>query len=212
MVIVFFGPPGSGKGTQSRIIGERFALPVVSAGDLLRAELASLPEQAAQTIRSGGLVPDDLVARLVGRRLSCRDARRGFILDGFPRSVSQARFLDNLLETRNLSKPTIVHLDVPEVELIRRAACRTICPSCGATYSKPGVCSTDGAPLIRRTDDSAGVILDRLQAFRSVTAAVLEHYADGAIYHRIDASRSIAEVSARLMRLLDPKRVMRHTA
>ncbi len=181
--LILFGPPGSGKGTQAKLLRQTLGMAHISTGDMLRERIASGDElgQAVKDImQSGGLVSDELVNRLVEERIAQPDAEKGFILDGYPRTVAQARLLDCLLRTRGI-RTVVVHLKVDYNVVIARLSGRRQCPNCGALYSlspnSPAVsevCDYDGSRLIVRDDDREEVVVERLKAYDSQTAPVLE--------------------------------------
>ncbi|HUJ49345.1 MAG TPA: adenylate kinase [Bryobacteraceae bacterium] len=181
--LILFGPPGSGKGTQAKLLRQTVGMAHISTGDMLRERIASGDElgQAVKDImQSGGLVSDELVNRLVEERIAQPDAEKGFILDGYPRTVAQARLLDCLLRTRAI-RTVVVHLKVDYNVIIARLSGRRQCPNCGALYSlspnSPAVsevCDYDGSRLIVRDDDREEVVVERLKAYDSQTAPVLE--------------------------------------
>ena len=213
MVLLLFGPPGSGKGTQSRLITSWLGIPGISTGDMLRAEIQAgtdLGRAAQSTMDSGGLVGDDLMNKMLAKRVSQPDAQRGFLLDGYPRTVEQADFLDRLIEERHLSKPVILHLNVPLDALVGRLTSRRQCPKCGTIYNllhqppkNPGVCDLDGAPLITRRDDQEQVVTERLKNYLALSRPVLAHYQD-ADYHEIRGDRSPGYVFEAITSILEP--------
>src|SRR5215469_14833970 len=213
LVLLLFGPPGSGKGTQSRLITDWLGIPGISTGDMLRAERQASSDlgRAAQAVMaSGGLVGDDLVHKMLARRVSQPDARSGFLLDGYPRTVDQAEFLDRLLEERRLSKPVILHLDVPLDALVGRLTSRRQCPTCGTIYNllhqppkRAGLCDNDGTPLITRADDQEDVVTNRLKTYLDQSRPVLAHYQD-ANYHQIRGDRSPGYVFEEITGILEP--------
>ena len=175
MVLLLFGPPGSGKGTQSRLITNWLRIPGISTGDMLRAEIQAgtdLGRTAQSIMAAGGLVGDDLVNKMLVNRVSQPDAQGGFLLDGYPRTLEQAEFLDRMLAERRLPKPVVLHLDVPLDALAGRLTSRRQCPTCGTIYNllhqppkKAGLCDNDGSPLITRKDDQEDVVLERLRNY-----------------------------------------------
>lgn len=213
MVLLLFGPPGSGKGTQSRLITSWLGIPGISTGDMLRAEIAAGTElgRAAQAVMdSGGLVGDDLMNRMLANRVSQPDAQRGFLLDGYPRTVEQAEFLDRLIEERHMSKPVILHLNVPLDALVGRLTSRRQCPKCGTIYNllhqpprKAGFCDNDGVALVTRKDDQEDVVKERLKNYLALSRPVLAHYQD-ADYHEIRGDRSPGYVFEAITGILEP--------
>jgi adenylate kinase len=161
VITVLFGPPGSGKGTQAEIISERFSLPHVSTGEMLRDEVAAGSEQGRQVapiMESGGLIPDDMMVRIIEHRLSQPDAQDGVLLDGFPRTVPQARELDEMLERTGREIGVVLFFDVPESELVKRIAHR--------------------ADLDHRADDTPEAFIQRMREYEAKTAPVIGYYQD----------------------------------
>ncbi len=207
-VILFLGAPGSGKGTQSGWLSNQLGIPSLSTGDMLRAE-AARPGKAGQKLRkimaSGALVDDKLVCEAVNARLRRDLPQGGIILDGFPRTVAQARCLDEILSGMGLPGPVVLHLDVSRESLLSRLTARRHCGQCGTIYnllSRPSArgehCENDGEILQQREDDSEAVIRRRLTAFDLSCAPLLEYY-NRADYHRIDGDQAPASISAELL-------------
>lgn len=181
MKIIIFGPPGSGKGTYASRLGPRLNIPHISTGDILREEVRNMTELGKRIqgyISTGKLVPDDVVNELVRKRLSKEDCRRGFILDGYPRSLEQAEFLDKLTKM-----DFVINLNVPDEVLVRRLSSRLVCRKCGAIYNiltlKPkveGVCDKCGGKLYQRDDDRPEVVRKRIGLYKDKIAPLLEHY------------------------------------
>ncbi len=213
MVLLLFGPPGSGKGTQSRLITNWLGIPAISTGDMLRAEIqAGTPlGKAAQSIMaSGGLVGDDLVNKMLANRVSQPDCGGGFLLDGYPRTLEQAGFLDHLIDEQRLKKPIILHLDVPLDALVGRLTSRRQCPKCGRIYNllhQPpklaGICDDDGAALITRKDDQEDVVTERIRTYDAVSRPVIAHYQD-THYHQIRGDRSPGYIFEEITGILEP--------
>lgn len=181
------GAPGVGKGTQAKLLMGRWGIPQISTGDLLRGHVASgstLGITAKQLMDAGQLVPDDLVNRMVELRFDEPDTERGYILDGFPRTLTQAEWLDSNLAQHPDALPLVaVSIRVEYTQLLRRITGRRICPVCGRIYNiylqppaRDGYCDVDGAPLERRDDDSEEVFAGRMRAYEELTAPVLGHY------------------------------------
>lgn len=213
MVLLLFGPPGSGKGTQSRLITNWLQIPAISTGDMLRAEIQAgtqLGESARSIMASGGLVGDALVSEMLVKRVSQPDCANGFLLDGYPRTVEQAEFLDRVITDRELCKPVILHLDVPLDALVGRMTSRRQCPKCGRIYNllqqPPKVdelCDDDGTPLITRKDDREDVVRERIRTYDEVTRPVLAHYQDRN-YHQIRGDRSPGYIFEEITGILEP--------
>ena len=212
MVLLLFGPPGCGKGTQARLISESFKIPSISTGEMLRAEMQAgteLGRMAQSIMSSGGLVGDDVVNRMLAGRISCSDCRGGFLLDGYPRTVEQAEFLDDLLEKRGLPQAIVLHLDVPEDALVGRMTSRRQCPRCSRIYNllhqppkSAGVCDDDGVALITRKDDQELVFRERLRTYDDVTRPVLAHYHSHE-YYQIRGDRSPSYIFETISSILE---------
>ena len=211
MVLLLFGPPGCGKGTQSRLIVDWLKIPAISTGDMLRSEIKAstdLGKAAQATIVAGGLVCDDLVNRILKARIGQPDCARGFILDGYPRTVEQAEYLDTVLAEKAIGPPIILHFDVPTDALIGRMTSRRFCPKCGRTYNilsvrpkTPGRCDVDGEWLIIRKDDREDVFRERLRTYDELTRPILAHYSD---YFHIHGDRSPAYIFEEITGVLEP--------
>jgi len=184
--LLFFGPPGVGKGTQAQRLSAVFRIPHIGTGDILRAAIAShtpLGVRAKQFIDQGQLVPDELIVEVIGARLAEPDTARGFLLDGFPRTVPQAEALARVLTATGRSLSAVLVLDAPVEELVDRISKRRTCPSCGASYhvvAKPskvaGVCDRCGGTLVQRSDDQEDIIRKRLVEYLAKTAPVLDYF------------------------------------
>ena len=213
MVLLLFGPPGSGKGTQSRLITNWLAIPAISTGDMLRAEIQGgtpLGKAARSIMASGGLVGDDLVNKMLAQRIAQPDCKSGFLLDGYPRTVQQAEYFDSLVTERGLPKPIILHLDVPMDALIGRMTSRRQCPKCGRIYNllhqppkKSGFCDDDGTPLDTRKDDQEDVVRERIRTYDELTRPVLAYYQDRN-YHQIRGDRSPSYIFEEITGILEP--------
>jgi adenylate kinase len=212
MVILLFGPPGCGKGTQGAIITRQLGVPSISTGEIFRAELKAgtpLGNAAKQIMASGALVGDDIVNAMVKGRLGQPDCRNGFLLDGYPRTIAQARFLDALLKELAYPEPTILFLEVADAVLISRLTARRQCSACGAIYNvlsqppqKEGVCDLDAAALIQRDDDKENVIRARLVAYAESTGPLAGYYSNRD-FHRLDGNRKPEEVQVDVDRILN---------
>ncbi|MBN1539682.1 MAG: adenylate kinase [Candidatus Thermoplasmatota archaeon] len=206
MKIALFGPPGAGKGTQARYIVERYGIPQISTGDLLRAQLregTELGMMARGYMDRGALVPNEVVIGMMRERISEEDCGEGFILDGFPRDISQAEALSNLMDL-----DAVVNIVVDESALIRRITGRRMC-KCGMTYhiefdppAKEDTCDRCGGLLYQRGDDREETVRNRLEVYRSQTESLVEYYRKKGILKDIDGNRSIDEISRDVMRAL----------
>lgn len=225
MIVLLFGAPGSGKGTQSRFISERRKIPAISTGDMLRAECRSetaLGLTAKSILAHGGLVDDALVNAMVVKRLTRSECRSGFILDGYPRTVPQAVFLSEFIRQQGLPEPTVVHLDVPIPVLVSRLSSRRHCPSCGRIYNllyqrpvREGSCDSDGETLIQRNDDAEDVVRQRLEGYHTLCGPLIEYYR-GPNYYRIDGQWAPEKISEQIKSIIrahsNPPRKMRRSA
>lgn len=213
-MILLFGPPGCGKGTQSPLITRLLNIPAISTGEMLRAEVEDqtpLGKEVQSILAAGSLVSDELVNQIVVSRISQPDCRNGFLLDGYPRTLSQAKFLDDKLAELGFPAPTVFHLATPKSVLIERISSRRQCPTCGRIYNllfkpplKPGICDNDGTRLVRRSDDSVEVVSARLEAYEHQTAPIMVHYAGGD-YHSIPANRPPDEIYRDIEAVLKPR-------
>jgi adenylate kinase len=202
------GPPGAGKGTQARMLCERFGVPQVSTGDMLReAQRAGTPlgREAQRYMDEGRLVPDDVVIGIVEQRLAADDARPGFILDGFPRTVAQAEALDTMLGRQSIPLDAVVAIDVPRADLIERLAGRQVCRTCGTmfhrTFDPPtmsGVCDRCQGALYQRDDDREDRITRRLDQLAKEVAPVAEYYRRKGLLRTVDGTGSRDEVLRRI--------------
>ena len=211
MIILLFGPPGCGKGTQASFLVQNLKIPAISTGEMFRAEChgdTPLGLKIRSILASGGLIGDDVVDEMVSQRIARPDCSGGFLLDGFPRTIEQARYFSGLLRERKLPAPIVIHLDVPADNLVKRLTSRRQCSSCHRIYNlltqppaAEGICDDDGAALITREDDRESVIRERLRAYEECTGPVLQFYGKGHIL-RVDGSLPPGEVSARIEQLL----------
>ena len=206
MNIIFLGPPGAGKGTQAQIVCQRLGIPQVSTGDMLRAAIAAGTEmglKAKAYMDQGQLVPDEVVIGIVRDRLAKEDCRKGYILDGFPRTVEQARALGTFAKIN-----VAINLDVPDDVLVKRLSGRRVCPLCGAPYhvdrlNGETVCKADGTPLIQRDDDRAETVLNRLTVYHQKTAPLIDYYRDEGLLKNIGGGLSLEEISEEIFRTLE---------
>jgi len=201
--VVMLGPPGAGKGTQADELARDHGIPKISTGDILRdavARATPLGLAAKAVMDSGKLVGDDIMVGIVRERLDQEDARRGFVLDGFPRTVAQAEALAGILAGRG---PVVVLLlEVPGEELVRRLSGRRVCGACG-TNAAPDApagarCGKCGGALVQRRDDSEAVVRERLRVYEAQTSPLVAHYRGSATFHAIDGNRPPSEVAAAL--------------
>jgi len=204
--IIFLGPPGAGKGTQAQAISETRGIPQISTGDMLRAAIANQTEtglKAKGYMDAGGLVPDDVVIDIVKERLKEADCAKGFILDGFPRTVAQAKVLSGFTAI-NL----VINLEVDDNALARRLSGRRVCPLCGIIshvdwLEGQTACQADGELFIQREDDKPETVLHRLQVYHEKTAPLIDYYRAEGLLRCVDGDRSTKEVRAEIIRLLE---------
>ncbi|MDO5028545.1 MAG: adenylate kinase [Bacillota bacterium] len=206
MRLVILGPPGAGKGTQANEIVERYNIPHISTGDILRENIkkgTDLGMEAKKFMDKGELVPDSLVLSLIQERISREDTKDGFLLDGFPRNVSQATVLDAELDKLGIKLDKVINIIVDPSKLIERATSRRVCPTCGETYNilaKPpkveGKCDKDGSDLIIRSDDTEETVSRRIKVYTEQTSPLIDYYkAQGTLFD-VDGSQSIEKVTA----------------
>jgi adenylate kinase len=200
--LILLGAPASGKGTQAAVLTEKFGVPKVSTGDMLRAALKDgtpLGKEAAKYMNEGGLVPDSVVIGLVEERLSLADAKPGFILDGFPRTVAQAEALDGLLKRLGTPLDFIIQIDVPRDLLMERATLRRTDKRTGQIYHLKYSPPPPDAELEYRPDDHEEKVKTRLDVYDAQTAALLPHYEKLGVLRRVDGVGSPKEVTARML-------------
>ncbi|MGH9470984.1 MAG: adenylate kinase [Terriglobia bacterium] len=211
--VLMLGPPGAGKGTQSRAVSCEFGIPEISTGEMLRGavrERTQLGQQVKTLMEAGALVPDAVVCQLVQERTAWLDCKPGFILDGFPRNLEQAGFLDRLLEAQGRGGARVINIRADPGALIRRLVGREVCPVCGSIYNvysrppqKPGICDLEGARLVRRKDDREDAIRMRLAEYESQTKPLIDHYRGLSLLREVDGNRKPTVVTEAIFRLLD---------
>jgi adenylate kinase len=213
MNLLIFGAPGSGKGTQAEFIKDRFGVPQVATGDILRSEKRKKTElglKAQEFMDAGKLVPDELVIAMLEKRLAQPDCQEGFLLDGFPRTRPQAEALDRMMRGHGRRFDRALYLAVPLEKLVERLSGRWTCPECGRTYhlkfnppANDTRCDADGHELYQREDDTPETARTRIQVYLDDTLPVLDHYRGDGIVREIDGDRPIEEVRAGILEALD---------
>jgi adenylate kinase len=208
MRLVLLGPPGAGKGTQAAAVRERFGIPHISTGDMLRgAIMAGTPAgvKARAIVDAGNLVPDDMVAEMVRERLSAPDTAPGFLLDGYPRNIEQGATLETILQALGRKLDHVLYLALDDAEIVKRLSGRRTCGSCGAPYhvnsapsKQQGVCDYCGGALVQREDDREEVIGRRLKVYRERTEPLVEFYRKRNLLREVDAMGTVGDVRARL--------------
>lgn len=211
MQILMMGAPGAGKGTQAAKLVEKFGIPQISTGDMFRAAIkngTALGQRAKAFMDAGQLVPDEVTVGIVKERLSQADCAKGFILDGFPRTVEQADALTKILSELGLKLTAVLNIHVPTEKLVERAVGRRICKNCGATYHvkfkppKGEVCDECGGELYQRADDNEATMQKRLSVYESSTKPLIDYYKTAGVYTEIDGQQPIAKVTADVMAVL----------
>ena len=222
MILALFGPPGSGKGTQAKVLIQKLGIPQLSTGDMLREAIkqgSELGLKAKEYMNQGQLVPDALMIGLIQRRIQEKDCKAGFMLDGFPRTVAQAEALDKMLGSQGLGMEHVVSFKVDRKELVDRLSGRLVCSKCGASYherSKPpvkaGVCDSCGGPVIKREDDKPAVVETRLETFLASTKPVEDFYRAKGRLREVDAQGAESEILERIMKAIGraPERAKSH--
>ena len=210
--VVLLGPPGAGKGTQAKLLEEKFSACQISSGDILRkaaAERTPLGREASEYINRGALVPDGVIVNLVAERLKEKDCEKGFILDGFPRTIPQATSLNAILNQRGIRLSAVLSVRVPHNVIIERLAGRRTCRNCGALShvvftppKKEGVCDRCGGALYQRDDDREETIANRLKVYEDQTAPLVDYYRGQGLLREIDGVGDVDEIRARIIQAL----------
>lgn len=216
--VVILGAPGAGKGTQARRMAKKHGWPHISTGDIFRSHLeqkTAIGQKIESYMNSGQLVPDALACEILGERLAQPDCARGYILDGFPRSVPQAEALDHLLAQRHEKLDAVILLTVDDEELVERLTARWTCPHCGKIYNvkfnppkKPGVCDKpecNGTKLVQREDDREETVRRRLKVYHETTEPLIQHYVRGGQLQRVDGGASPDAIAEQIEGMLRKK-------
>ncbi|SDJ70337.1 adenylate kinase [Salimicrobium halophilum] len=212
MNLILMGLPGAGKGTQAEKIVEKYDIPHISTGDMFRSAIkegTELGKEAKSYMDEGALVPDEVTIGIVRERLSKPDCEKGFLLDGFPRTLDQAEALENLLGDLETSLDHVLHINVPQSKLVERLTGRRVCPECGATYHEqfnppqtPGKCDHDGASLIQREDDQPETVKNRLEVNLEQAQPLLDFYKGKGYLVTVEGDRDIHDVFTDIDQLL----------
>ncbi|GMT43387.1 MAG: adenylate kinase [bacterium] len=198
MIIILLGAPGAGKGTQGKMLSEKYALPEISTGDILRAEVkdnTDLGKEAEEYMKKGELVPDAVIIGMMKNRMNCEDCKNGFILDGFPRTVEQADALENMLKNESKNVDYVLNIAVPEEKIIRRISGRRSCPECKSVYNiyfnppkEDAVCDHCGCSLVLRDDDNEETVKSRLSTYNQKTSPLVDYYRKSGTLIEIDGN------------------------
>jgi adenylate kinase len=204
-----FGPPGAGKGTQAKFLSDKFKIPQISTGDILRDAVKKgtpLGAQAQSYMNKGALVPDEVMIGIVQERTKDKDCANGFVLDGFPRTISQAEALDKLLEKRGTPVTQVINLKVRDKEIIKRSSSRRVCRSCNTIFNLlvnppkvSGKCDVCGGDLYQRDDDKEEVVKNRLKVYADQTKPLLKYYSKRKLLRDVDGAQSIDKVQGAVL-------------
>lgn len=208
MRLVFVGPPGAGKGTQAKVIIEKYGIPQISTGDMLRAakKEGRLPQDLVQKMDAGGLVPDEVVIDLIRQRIEQDDAKPGFLLDGFPRTVPQAEALDRLLESKGQKLNAVVALTVPRDLLMERAVLRRTDKRTGQIYHLKYNPPPPDADLEHRADDHEDKVRNRIDVYEQMTANLLPYYEKAGLLEKVDGVGTVEEVTQRVLAAIEKRK------
>ncbi len=206
--IVLLGAPGAGKGTHAKFLSERYGIPHISTGDILRSHLSrqtELGRRAKSFMESGQLVPDELVINMTADRLHEKDVQKGFVLDGFPRTVEQAKALDGILKAEGIAIDYVFDFIASQEVIVDRMAGRRSCPKCGSVYhvrnippKREGICDQCGSVLIQRKDDQEATVRKRLEVYRQQTAPLIEFYRNRKLLKEFDANLDVKTLQKEL--------------
>ncbi len=213
MNLMLFGAPGAGKGTQAKFLIEKYGIPQISTGDILRAAIAdetAMGMEAKRFMDEGKLVPDSTIIGIIKDRLAEDDCKNGFILDGFPRTLPQAEALSELMKEMNISLDKVISLNVPDELIVGRITGRRVCSKCGASFhvefnpsKEENVCDYCGGELIIRKDDNAETVKSRLGAYHEQTAPLIAFYTNMGVMVELDGTKDVSEVTADMIAALN---------
>ncbi|MCR5620215.1 MAG: adenylate kinase [Lachnospiraceae bacterium] len=212
MKIIMLGAPGAGKGTQAKMIAEKYSIPHVSTGDIFRANIKNgtdLGKQAKEYMDAGKLVPDELTVKILLDRVAQEDCKNGYVLDGFPRTIPQAEVLEDALNKLGDKIDYAVNVDVPDENIVRRMSGRRACLKCGATYhiehippKQEGICDTCGSELVLRDDDKPETVLNRLKVYHDQTQPLIDFYTERNVLKTVDGTKDMKDVFADIISIL----------
>ena len=212
MKIIMLGAPGAGKGTQAKMIAEKYSIPHVSTGDIFRANIKNgteLGKQAKEYMDAGKLVPDELTVKILLDRVAQDDCKDGYVLDGFPRTIPQAEVLEDALNKLGDKIDFAINVDVPDENIVRRMSGRRACLKCGATYhiehippKQEGICDTCGSELVLRDDDKPETVLNRLKVYHDQTQPLIDFYTERNVLKSVDGTRDMKEVFDAIIAIL----------
>lgn len=212
--IILLGPPGAGKGTQAKSISNKYSIPHISTGDIFRKNISEntpLGIEAKSYMDNGQLVPDEVTINMVKDRLQQEDCKQGYLLDGFPRTVSQAEALQDFLDSRNESLDTALLIEVPRDFILERMTGRRVCPSCGASYhikfnpATNGKCELCGSDVVQRKDDTEETVKERLDVYEKQTQPLIDFYKDKNLLSTVDGTQAINKVFESICKVLGNK-------
>ncbi len=213
MKIIMLGAPGAGKGTQAKMIADKFGIPHISTGDIFRANIKNgteLGKKAKEYMDQGQLVPDELTVEILLDRVAQDDCKNGYVLDGFPRTIPQADVLDKELTKLGDKVDYAINVDVPDENIVRRMSGRRACLKCGATYhiehippKKEGICDTCGSELVQRDDDKPETVQNRLKVYHEQTQPLIEYYDGKNILRTVDGTKDMQEVFNSIVSILN---------
>ena len=212
MNLMVFGAPGAGKGTQAKYLVQKYGIPQISTGDMLRVAIVdktAMGLEAKKFMDAGELVPDSTIIGIIKDRLDKDDCENGFVLDGFPRTLAQAEALEDLMKKSGKKLDKVLSFDVPDELIIQRIAGRRVCPKCGASYhiefnspKEEGICDACGSNLIIRKDDNADTVKNRLENYHNQTAPLIDFYKDMGVFAQIDGSQELNKVTKDMFEVL----------
>ena len=213
MKIIMLGAPGAGKGTQAKMIAEKFAIPHISTGDIFRANIKNgteLGKKAKEYMDKGQLVPDELTVQILLDRVANDDCKNGYVLDGFPRTIPQADVLDKELTKLGDKVDFAINVDVPDENIVRRMSGRRACLKCGATYhiehippKQEGICDKCGSELVQRDDDKPETVQNRLSVYHEQTQPLIDYYNKKNILKSVDGTKDMQEVFSDIVNILN---------